>query len=469
MRTRKSAITIHGLLLLSIGSAVSCSPAPPPPTEEVVIIDDLDEPAGEPIPAGDLRDKIISYEFVIYYLPLPTTDPLDELKDLLGQRFTLFEQVEKVTGEETTPVVAAVLDTNPAEAWAPPDANYLHRFGRGLSQEQADAMQACETVLVLHFFYSQDHVWDGLRAAMELTHDLAVATGGLPWDEETREVFTPEAWKERLDGWKDGVPDLTSHTVIHAYKKQEYVRAITLGMAKFGLPDIVVDNFSWSLNRNMGHVVSLLAQSLAEGTAVPRLGEFDLDIRAIQNAAVRDSVIEALEPNATGIALLSLRKGASEEGDPKNRLIEITFDRGAGPDMHAKQDFIVSRAFGWQDEISQVKHDAELEAASQQARTKLPDLFAEFCAGLPPGEYLQVKVPFARPDEGHEWMWVEVVSWDGDAISGLLKNEPFYIPSLHGGQTVDVSAADVFDYIRRHADGTSEGNTTGAIIEQRAK
>ena len=43
------------------------------------------------------------------------------------------------------------------------------------------------------------------------------------------------------------MPDLSKHLVIHAYQKGELVRAITLGMEKFGLPDLVIDQSSRSL------------------------------------------------------------------------------------------------------------------------------------------------------------------------------------------------------------------------------
>ena len=62
-------------------------------------------------------------------------------------------------------------------------------------------------------------------------------------------------------------------------------------------------------------------------------------------------------------------------------------------------------------------------------------------------------------------MWVEVTSWKGDRIRGFLRNEPFNIPTLHIGQEVEVSAATVFDYLRRHADGSEEGNETEKLIE----
>ena len=219
----------------------------------------------------------------------------------------------------------------------------------------------------------------------------------------------------------------------------------------------------------MGHILNMFAQASAEGAVLTKPGEFDLDFRAIRNAEVREPQIRSLKPNATGIALLSLKKGTWEEGDPMNRLVEITFDRGVGPDIHAKQEQILAASFGWEDSVTPVKQDDELDQARRRARQKLSALRAKFKKGLAPGEFIQVKAPFKTPDDGKEWMWVEISSWNGDKITGLLKNEPFNIPSLHAGQMVEVSEAQIYDYIRRHADGTSEGNETGRIIEGRSK
>jgi uncharacterized protein YegJ (DUF2314 family) len=346
----------------------------------------------------------------------------------------------------------------------------LQYFGRGLTREQSEALQSTQQAAILNFAHDRRHVWTAMKSALELMHALAEATGGVIWDEATREVFSPEQWKSRrIDTWEGEVPPIARHTVIHAYQDNEYARAISLGMEKFGLPDAVVNSFPWSLNRNMGITLNLFAQAIAEGAQVARPGEFNLDIRSIKNAAVRDPQVESLLANATGIALLGLHQGTAEEGDPENRLIELTFERGTGPDLHARQEQILAAAFGWEDEVVRVQHNRELEQASQQARAKLPELRAEFQKGLAPGEFIQLKAPFKTPDGGREWMWVEVISWQGDKITGLLKNEPRDIPTLHGGQTVEVSEATIFDYIRKHADGSSDGNETSRLIEKRGR
>ena len=87
-------------------------------------------------------------------------------------------------------------------------------------------------------------------------------------------------------------------------------------------------------------------------------------------------------------------------------------------------------------------------------------------AGLKPGERLLVKAPFARDDQGNEWMWIEVLEWDkSGGITGILQNDPFYIRRLRAGSRVKVRESEVFDYLLRKPDASFEGNETGKLIE----
>lgn len=419
------------------------------------------------LPAGPPMAKSIQFQFAIYYLPRPPKDPSAALVQLLAKKHSNLKLVEEIPEVPSELLVCAHVQDEVQKEYAPPDMKSLQYFGHGLTREQTQALQKCEQAFVLTFGHPKSKVWEGLRMANEVAEAIARETGGLLWDEATREVFSPDEWhKRRIASWTQDIPDVSDHTTIHAYKSSEYVRAITLGMSKVGLPDVVAEDFSWSMNRTMGHLINLFCQSMAEGAVLGKLGEFDLDLRAIRNRKVRDPQVESLKQNATAVALLSLRKGEWEEGDPPNRLIEITFDRYSGRDVHARQEEMLSSLFGWEDSINQISHNDEILAASRNAKTQLPALKQAFTAGLQPGEFIQVKAPFKTPDGGREWMWVEITAWDGNKISGLLKNEPFNIPSLHAGQIVEVKQEDAFDYIRRYPDGRQEGNETGSIIEK---
>jgi len=462
-----SVVSLAGIALV----LSSCSPAPlPQPAAGRAA------PVVEPevnrklIPAGKLISEFIDYEFAVYYLPKPTSDPEKVLDRLLKEKFTGFQRQEESDESSKAMTVTSYLEEAPRDQHPPPDMELLRRFGRGIDEQQAQALQETESVFELTYHYSADHVWEGLRQASEMVEALARETGGLIWDETTREVFSPDAWKERrLADWTDDVPEASRHTVIHAYQSGEFIRGITLGMEKFGLPDVVVEGFSWSTNRQVGHVINLVAQAIAEGQVVGPAGSFDLDMRKIRNAAVREPQVASLLENATGIALLTLKEAERDEGDPDNRLVEIAFDRGTGPDRHARREQILIAAFGSEDSITEVKHDGAIAEASQRAKTKLPALRNALNKGLAPGEYILVKAPFPTPEGQREWMWVEVAEWQGNDIRGLLQNEPARIPDLHAGQMVTVSEEEVFDYIRRSPDGKTEGNETGKLMDPKRK
>lgn len=121
--------------------------------------------------------------------------------------------------------------------------------------------------------------------------------------------------------------------------------------------------------------------------------------------------------------------------------------------------------FGAEEAIARIRHSDELLALSGKARARLPELHKSFVAGLAPGEFVHLKVPFDVAGGGHEYMWVEVVQWNSDGrIKGMLRNEPQQVPDLHAGAIVSFAEDDVFDYILHHANGSNEGNETGQLI-----
>jgi uncharacterized protein YegJ (DUF2314 family) len=254
------------------------------------------------------------------------------------------------------------------------------------------------------------------------------------------------------------------HTTIQAYQDGDYVRAVSLGMAKFGLPDLVIEQLSWATHRSLAGLMMGITQQMVEGAMPDAAGTFVFDAGSIRNAAVREEVMADSIGNASHTGTFKLIAVAAQDGDADNRLLAIRFDHYAGNDEFARQDTAVASIFGWRDEIKRIEHNDELKAARDVARARLPQLRRDFEAGLDPGEYVQVKAPFPTSSGGHEWMWVEITAWQDHVIEGLLRNEPFDIPALHAGQKVEVDPEEVFDYLRQFADGRQEGNSTGETI-----
>lgn len=254
------------------------------------------------------------------------------------------------------------------------------------------------------------------------------------------------------------------NAVIHAYESDKGVRAISLGMGKFGLPDTVIDGFSWSFNKEFGDLINIVSQSLIQDGFKPEQKVLGISREKLQDRAKTIEIYSVLdEQNKNGIELI-LGEGQWEEGDPYNNLIEILFSNIDGKTASENQEQFVRTLFKFETDFSYVTHSDEVLAASKEARKKLNSLRRDFNDGLEPGEYIMVKAPFNTPDGGREWMWVEVMSWSSNKIHGLLKNEPHNIPDLRGGAEVDVIQDEVFDYLRVDSDGNSEGNETGKLL-----
>ncbi len=425
------------------------------------------KPEQNVVPAGSPMADLIRFQYAVYMLPGPAKNPSIVLQDAMAKKYAGLKLVADIPKEPREMVVSAHLRKHVQQEYPPPDKESLQYFGHGLSQEQAQALQKSDEAFVLQFSHPKENVWTGLRNANALVEEVARKTNGLVWDEETREIFSPDAWHEkRLKSWSGDVPDISSQTVIHIYKNDELDRAITLGMTKMGLPDVVFDSISESSGEQVGNLINLFCQSMAEAAVLEKSGKFRLDLRTIKNSQVREARLKSVKGNFMGVAYLTLRPGVWEEGDPKNRLIQLTAERYVGNDVPSKQDRMLSCLFGWEDRVTDVEHSEELVEESRKESARLPGLQKDFNAGLQPGEFILVKAPFKTPDGGNEWMWVEITYWKGSLIRGTLENEPFKIPDLHAGQVVEVWQGDVFDYIRQYPDKHREGNTTGEIIRK---
>ncbi|MEL7313145.1 MAG: DUF2314 domain-containing protein [Pseudomonadota bacterium] len=416
--------------------------------------------ADEPV-----SERLAIYEYALYALPDSDGDPKATLEALVKDEFSSFTIVDEVEGPPTEPLLLVTMLNDAQTSYAPPDMDYIAYAGRGLTRQQALAVQDCEDVLIVNIGYPASMTDTMFPKALELMAAVAAEHDSLLWDEATREIFSPAAWREqRIETWNDGVPNAQDHTTIHAYKNGDYVRAITLGMEKFGLPDIAVNDFAWSNGQSVGSLINLVTQTLVEGGDFNDDFSLDVDIEAVRNDQVKTSLLDAVLDNAQLSLNVQFKPEEPEQGDPDNFILEIRFDTDPSLSVQEQQDVLISELFGARDSIVMVDHNAKILAASEAARKKLPGLRDDFVAGLEPGEFIHVKAPFETPEGGNEWMWVEVVSWEGTSIRGLLQNDPYYIPDLRAGAEVEVSMDDVFDYIRRLADGTSEGNETGALI-----
>jgi uncharacterized protein YegJ (DUF2314 family) len=443
----------------------SADPAPSVSHAKVVRAPDAGAlPRGEPVPAKSLRQRGALYAFAIYHLVDPKEPPKAALGALLAKSpFALRAEVPKEP--PTTPGV--VLLSPKIEDAPPPSAENLKYFARGLSDDEKKQLASARAVTVLRFLVPGDQAAAQLRAAMELTAALARRTGGLVWDAETREIFAPSAWARRLESWENDLPDVRDQITMHQYRDGELDRIVTLGMAKFALPDVTIEQVASHDADSMGTLVNLLCQVLIEQGRITREGELDLDLDALTHVGLRDSVRKSLNKGAKGKVTLVLEKAEPQDGDAENALISVVFP-GRIDRLQERQNGLLTTLFGSKDDLVHVDHDEELLAASARMRKALLAQKARFAKGIPVGTQLIVKAPFRTLRGGNEWMWVEVTSWKGTTFCGILENEPYEVPKLKAGAKVEVEEGSIFDYMLRKNDGSIEGGETSKLLQARA-
>jgi uncharacterized protein YegJ (DUF2314 family) len=341
---------------------------------------------------------------------------------------------------------------------------------RGLTAEQQEALAHAVAVTAIAFVAPPNLAESAYRDALGALAEEAKTTGGILWDESTRQAFSNEAWAERLNGWDSAAPPhVDKHITIHMYRNGSLLRLVTLGMAKFGLPDVEVNEVSAHEAPAMGTLVSLLCQTIAEKKKLEVAGTIEVSIDQLASAPARATIEESVVSGAARKATLSLSMGHVQAGDADNRLIEIVFP-GPKVGLQERQASLLTKLFGAHEELVRVDdRDPELAAASARAKVALAKLQTRWAKGRPELETLMVKAPFATPAGSKEWMWVEVLDWKGSKMTGILQNDAFEIPSLKIGARVDVEQSSVFDYFVRKGDQTIEGGETIDLMTKNQK
>ena len=413
------------------------------------------------INAGDIVLEQVVFEYAIYFSKESSMDKSKAI-EVIKEKYDNFEIIDSFPAIESVVRPQLVISEikNVARDFVAPDVEYLNYCGRGLDEDQKKTLQKSEYVLIIDFLCTQKKLLESMEKANNLVIDLMKSEDDFLWDSETRECFTKEYWKEnRLI--KNNEINLQKHITMHLYQKDDYCRVITLGMLKFGLPDLCIENLSCYSNLSLGNLINLTAQTLFERKKLDKTGQLQVDIDLLKSQDLKTSLMNSLLENAQRKANINIQEGIWEEGDPENKIIEIVF---AKDNPQVEQDQLISKIFGAEDEVSYISHDDKILAAKERAKEKIPELYNKFNLGFPTGTHLLIKFPFENEEEQREWMWVEVVKWEEDQVNGLLQNDPHIIKNLKSGQEVEKNINEMFDYIIYYPDGSQEGNETGKII-----
>ena len=420
----------------------------------------------EGIVTGSVCDARSSFQLAVYFLPAPPQGWQDDLRLALRASPGLRLVAKEPAGEIPFAVVRTNLLVLAESSYDPPSVEYLEHYGHGLSPADIEKLLASTHALQLLFTLPNPRQASAHRDVHAFLAAFARGAGGILWDEETREAFAPDAWEARraLPEDEDTV-NLLHQTVLNLDEGSDgLLRVVSLGMRKFGLPDIALDNLPRTQARQGARVVNTVALALAAGAPLDAQGRFTLRRDTIQPLSARKAVTDVVHTNANAEVVIELRPGRRQSGDPDNRLLEVSLAPYFGSDETARLAALLFAMFGGETDVRATPDTPEYLAAVQRARARLPEWRKRFQAGLLAGDILCVKKEFTTSGGQVERMWVEIIEWNDDgAISGVLQNEPVQATDFQEGQQILLKESDIIDVIHIHPDGTFEGNETGLI------
>jgi uncharacterized protein YegJ (DUF2314 family) len=111
-------------------------------------------------------------------------------------------------------------------------------------------------------------------------------------------------------------------------------------------------------------------------------------------------------------------------------------------------------------EISE--NDAEMKAAVQTAREKLPTFWKEFDKPEKGDSDFALKVKI-EDEHGAEHFWVSSLRRQNDKLFGTINNDPETVKSVKLGQEVEVPEANISDWMFMR-DGKMFGNYTLRVL-----
>ena len=347
-----------------------------------------------------------------------------------------FDEETKKTGR-----LMGLLDIVPErndDAFGVPDAEFIESYG--VDVDRPERLSASQSVVIAWFASPSADAAKTLTIAAQAFANAATRANGWVEDLDTQRVYGQAAWARM-----DPAGPLTQWFVIEDNPEDAQVRLVTRGLRRFGDAELVMAHVEVDAAEDAAAVLNAVAATLHQSsTSTPTATGILINTDTVQGEAQLES--------ATPI-----------DGDPVPPLLAVHFEgKLVAPAPTAAAQSLSPNTDAPQTAEKPVPTTlAEAQAAMREG---LESHRATFVSGVPDGVRLAVSVPFDCPDGSREYLWVEVLSWDGSRLTGHVISAPTRTRAAQKGQSVVVDQGSVFDYLLKRSDGTREGDTVGAFV-----
>ena len=318
------------------------------------------------------------------------------------------------------------------------------------------------------------HEWAGRACAAVLA-----AHAGVPLvDTGTPGVLAADAALRSLPGDGGGRFRLADWMLVFQSPGSGGLWTTTMGLGRFGLPELQVRNVPPQLGKAWARVLTGLASRV--------LGAWLNALRDRAEPAFAQ-LPAVLEVSQTDIARALLIPGDVPVAGGKAATVRLTSDPspqesvGNFLSVHPPDDYpasageyltgVCTALFGSHElQVMHLAPSDEMEQAMRAAREALPAVRARYLAGdLPPQAQLMIKHEISAPGQA-EYPWAYVTSWaDPARVLGNSAGDATLDPGIRAGRPIVVDAGTIIDWaIWIDGEGIVEGGQTNVIAQRRA-
>ena len=246
----------------------------------------------------------------------------------------------------------------------------------------------------------------------------------------------------------------------------------TKGLRRFGLLELQTQGVPDHLTRAWGAVMTGAARRLlrewTEGLAGEEVPAF-VQLPVLATVTGHDIAVAYGNPEqhgATAPVLLRLELDPATDPDADSFLSLRPPPGHPGPAGRYFAAACATLFAGIQPDVRYARPGDAMSKAIATARAGLDDIRARFLAGKLPAE-TQLVIKYGLPgDDGPEFVWAGVTSWDtAERIVGASASDAATDPTVRIGAPVVVEAADVVDWALLDGTGVVEGGWTQAVLD----
>lgn len=358
------------------------------------------------------------------------------------------------------------VDVMTSEEYILPPEETMDTTAPGLTATERAAVHKKPTAVVVR---TQAPVADdalAARLAFAVTSALADTLDGFVYDQTGRRIESKTDFAKRVITTPIGQPAFRpKHIVVQHYRQEDgTARLLTLGMDRFGSPDLIVAGANMGTGDKLSLVLVTVASQIAEGKRAPFTVTLDDVARALDK---RPTELGA-DPAKSKAVKLDVFTSERSDGDPNNEILDLGPEGGF---TREGWENLVATLFGTP-VTADVPFDKEQETIAEKARRDLPDAIKRFKSGE---GALYVKGAFTIPEESRkdggpttEWLWLGIASCDANhTCVGSPSGDPAYATDLAPGKNTSVAKKDVVDWLLQQRDGGTAGGASITYLKKK--